>query len=91
MGSLEQELVRVVKTLDELQVKYLSMLEESEDDHARGDPGTGDTLYDYQLKADKLGEWIKETDGTTRMSTLLHTMQCIGLWSNVQKQAMHLC
>jgi hypothetical protein len=28
MGSLEQELVRVVKTLEELQVKYLAMLEE---------------------------------------------------------------
>ena len=75
-GTLEQELVRVVKTLDELQVKYLSMLEESEDDHARGDPG--DTLYDYQLLADKLGEWLKETDGITRMSTLLHRsmVQC---------------
>ena len=70
MGSLEQELVRVVKTLEELQVKYLAMLEESEDDHGRGDPG--DTLSDYQLLADKLGEWIKETDGSTRMSTLLH-------------------
>ena len=60
MGSLEQELVRVVKTLEELQV-----LEESEDDHERGDPG--DTLYDYQLLADKLGKWTKETDDTTRM------------------------
>ena len=69
-GSLEQELVRVVKTLEELQIKYLSMLEESEDDHDRGDPG--DTLDDYQLLADRLGEWLKETDGTTRMSTLLN-------------------
>ena len=70
MGSLEQELVRVVKTLEELQVKYLAMLEESEDDHGRGDPG--DTLYDYQLLADKLGESTNETDGSTRMGTLLH-------------------
>ena len=62
--------MRVVKTLEELQGKYLAMLEESEDDHEREDPG--DTLYDYQLLADKLGEWVKETDGSTRMSTLLH-------------------
>ena len=64
MGSLEQELVRVVKTLEELQGNYLAMLEESEDDHEREDPG--DTLYDYHLLADKLRDWIKE------MSTLLH-------------------
>ena len=70
MGSLEQELVRVVKTLEELQGKYLAMLEESEDDHERED--SGDTLYDYQLLADKLGEWINKTDGSTRMSPLLH-------------------
>ena len=69
MGSLEQELVRVIKTLEELQMKYLAMLEDSGDGEDEGDPG--DTLHDYKVLAEKLSEWVEEADSGARITTLL--------------------
>ena len=65
--------MRVIKTLEELQMKYLAMLEDSGDGgdgEDEGDPG--DTLHDYQVLAAKLAEWVEEADSVAKISTLLH-------------------
>ena len=61
VGGLEEEMIRVVRTLEELQHKYLDLLE-CED--TREDPG--ETLSDYQVLAEKMLEWIRECDNITR-------------------------
>ena len=61
VGTLEEELIRVVRTLEELQHKYLELLE---DDNTTEDPG--ETLRDYQVLSEKMLEWIKECDNVTR-------------------------
>ena len=61
VGTLEEELIRVVRTLEELQHKYLELLE---DDNTTEDPG--ETLSDYQVLSEKMLEWIKECDNVTR-------------------------
>ena len=64
MGAdLEEELIKVLRTLEELQHKYLNMLEEDKDDNEE-DPG--ETLNDYQMLSQKMLEWIVECDNTTR-------------------------
>ena len=64
MGAdLEEELIKVLRTLEELQHKYLNMLEEDNDDNEE-DPG--ETLNDYQMLSQKMLEWIVECDNTTR-------------------------
>ena len=61
VGTLEEELIRVVRTLGELQHKYLDLLE---DDSTTEDPGQ--TLNDYQVLSEKMLDWIKECDNITR-------------------------
>ena len=61
--ALEGELVRVVKTLEELQHKYLGLLE------AEGEAGAEeaeDALRDYRLLTDKMLDWIVQCDNVTR-------------------------
>lgn len=60
-GPLEEELIRVVRTLEELQHKYLTLLE---DDETAADPGQ--TLQDYQVLSNKMLDWIGECDTVTR-------------------------
>ena len=60
-GGLHQELIRVVRTLEELQHKYLALLD---DENAREDPG--ETLSDYKVLSDKMLSWIEECDNMTR-------------------------
>ena len=59
--ALEGELVRVVKTLEELQHKYLALLD---DESAREDPV--ETLNDYKVLSEKMLGWIEECDNMTR-------------------------
>ena len=61
VGTLEEELIRVVRTLEELQHKYLDQLE---DDNTREDPG--ETLNDYEVLSEKMLDWIRECDNITR-------------------------
>ena len=60
-GPLEEGLIRVVRTLEELQHKYLTLLE---DDETAADPGQ--TLQDYQVLSNKMLDWIGECDTVTR-------------------------
>ena len=60
-GPLEEELIKVVRTLEELQHKYLTLLE---DDETAADPGQ--TLQDYQVLSNKMLDWIGECDTFTR-------------------------
>ena len=60
-GPLEEELIKVVRTLEELQHKYLTLLE---DDETAADPGQ--TLQDYQVLSNKMLDWIGECDTVTR-------------------------
>lgn len=60
-GPIEEELIRVVRTLEELQHKYLTLLE---DDETAADPGQ--TLQDYQVLSNKMLDWIGECDTVTR-------------------------
>ena len=63
--ALEDELIKVLRTLEELQNKYLELLEhEDGGDTDQADPG--DTLNDYQMLSDKMLEWIVECDNVTR-------------------------
>ena len=74
--ALEEELVRVVKTLEELQHKYLGLLE------AEGEAGAEeaeDALRDYRLLTDKMLDWIVQCDNVTRCAALLwaYTLQIL--------------
>ena len=60
--ALEDELIKVLRTLEELQNKYLELLEHEDG----GDADPGDTLNDYQMLSDKMLEWIVECDNVTR-------------------------
>ena len=60
-GPLEEELIKVVRTLEELQHKYLTLLE---DDETAADPGQ--TLQDYQVLSNKMLDWIGECATVTR-------------------------
>ena len=65
--ALEGELVRVVKTLEELQHKYLGLLE------AEGEAGAEEAeaaLRDYRLLTDKMLDWIVQCDNVTRCAPL---------------------
>ena len=62
-GALEEELIKVIRTLEELQHKYIGLLE-NDDVGAAADPS--DTLNDYQVLAEKMLEWIAECDSITR-------------------------
>ena len=59
--GLDQELIRVVRTLEELQHKYLALLD---DESAREDPV--ETLNDYKVLSEKMLGWIEECDNMTR-------------------------
>ena len=50
-----------MRTLEELQHKYLTLLE---DDETAADPGQ--TLQDYQVLSNKMLDWIGECDTVTR-------------------------
>ena len=66
--ALEGELVRVVKTLEELQHKYLGLLE------AEGEAGAEEAeaaLRDYRLLTDKMLDWIVQCDNVTRYAAVL--------------------
>ena len=70
--ALEEELLRVVKTLEELQHKYLGLLEaEAEEAEA--------ALRDYRLLTDKMLDWIVQCDNVTRCAALLwaYTLQIL--------------
>ena len=60
-GSLEEELINVVKTLETLQVKYIRILES---DTEEDDPGS--TLDDYKTLSGKMIEWIEQCSNVTR-------------------------
>ena len=65
--ALEGELVRVVKTLEELQHRYLGLLE------AEAEAGAEEAeaaLRDYRLLTDKMLEWIVQCDNVTRCAAL---------------------
>ena len=65
--ALEGELVRVVKTLEELQHSYLGLLE------AEAEAGAEEAeaaLRDYRLLTDKMLEWIVQCDNVTRRAAL---------------------
>ena len=64
-GALEEELIKVIRTLEELQHKYIGLLEKDDDGSGDGDDPC-DTLNDYQVLADKMLEWIAECDSITR-------------------------
>ena len=65
--ALEEELLRVVKTLEELQHKYLGLLEaEAEEAEA--------ALRDYRLLTDKMLDWIVQCDNVTRCAALLRPL-----------------
>ena len=64
-GALEEELIKVVRTLEELQHKYIGLLEYDDDGSSDGDDPC-DTLNDYQVLAEKMLEWIAECDSITR-------------------------
>ena len=65
--SLERELIQVVRTVEQLQRKYLDLLlgEEAGED-------VGDTLDDYLQLCDRLADWLQQTDAATRVSCLVH-------------------
>ena len=68
VGTLEEELIRVVRTLEELQHKYLEQLE---DESTTEDPG--ETLNDYEVLSEKMLDWIRECDNITRQIVLVYT------------------
>ena len=65
--SLERELIQVVRTVEQLQRKYLDLLlgEEAGEE-------VGDTLDDYLQLCDRLSDWLQQTDAATRVSCLVH-------------------
>ena len=63
--ALEGELVRVVKTLEELQHRYLGLLEAE-----AGAEEAEAALRDYRLLTDKMLEWIVQCDNVTRCAAL---------------------
>ena len=65
--SLERELIQVVRTVEQLQRKYLDLLlgEEAGEE-------VGDTLDDYLQLCDRLADWLQQTDAATRVSCLVH-------------------
>ena len=72
--ALEGELVRVVKTLEELQHKYLGLLEaEGEAGAEEAEAGAEEAeaaLRDYRLLTDKMLDWIVQCDNVTRCAAL---------------------
>ena len=65
--SLERQLVEVVRTVGQLQGRYLALLGEGEEGE-----GAEDTLHDYTSLCTRLGEWLGQAGRTTRATTLLH-------------------
>ena len=65
--ALEGELVRVVKTLEELQHSYLGLLEAEAEAAAEEAEAA---LRDYRLLTDKMLEWIVQCDNVTRCAAL---------------------
>ena len=65
--SLERELIQVVRTVEQLQRKYLDLLlgEEAGEE-------VGDTLDDYLQLCERLSDWLQQTDAATRVSCLVH-------------------
>ena len=58
--NLEEELIKVVRTLEELQNKYLKQLDN--DDEVSVDEDPAETLNDYQTLSNKMFEWIEECE-----------------------------
>ena len=65
--SLERELIQVVRTVEQLQRKYLDLLLSEE-----AGEEVGDTLDDYLQLCDRLSDWLQQTDAATRVSCLVH-------------------
>ena len=58
--NLEEELIKVVRTLEELQGKYLKQLDNDDEESVGEDPA--ETLNDYTILSSKMFEWIGECE-----------------------------
>lgn len=58
--NLEEELIKVVRTLEELQGKYLKQLDNDDEVSVGEDPA--ETLNDYKLLSTKMFDWIGECE-----------------------------
>ena len=78
-GELEDELVRVVVTLEELQQRYLSLLEAAgeEEEQEDGDPAAA--LEDYERLCGRLEDWVEQAGRGAGARLLAHraTTRCL--------------
>ena len=62
--NLEEELIKVVRTLEDLQQKYLNLLENDDSTDISDDPG--EALNSYKILSQKMLDWIAECENITR-------------------------
>ena len=62
--NLEEELIKVVRTLEDLQQKYLNLLENDDSTDISDNPG--EALNSYKILSQKMLDWITECENITR-------------------------